>query len=275
MSEGGRQTRPVPALILAGGLGTRLKPITLTTPKCLVPVREVPLLEYWMQELHRSGVDRVVVNTHHLPEPVREYLAEVSQRLGMSATEFYEPTLLGSAGTIAANRGLCRDADCCLLIYADNLSSIHLDELLAFHRRHGEPMTMMLFHTAHPRACGIATLDANGRIVEFVEKPQEPKGNLANGGIYVVSREAYQEIADMGAFDLGFDVLPRFVGRMQGYLHEGLHMDVGNLDALEKAQHAAREYFGDKPFSDRPGASAAGSGGRTRNRRCFSTGTGR
>lgn len=250
----------VPALVLAGGLGTRLRPVTDTTPKCLVPVAGVPLLEYWMQELKRSGTNQVVVNTHHLPEPVRAYLAEVSQRLEMQAQEFYEPKLLGSAGTITANRDLCNHADCCFLIYADNLSNIRLDELLAFHRSHGEPMTMMLFHTERPSACGIATLDSSQTIVEFVEKPANPTSNLANGGIYVVSKEAYQEMADLRAFDLGFDVLPRFVGRMKGYVHGGLHLDIGNLDALDRAQHVAREYFGERPFSSTSAGSNDGKG---------------
>lgn len=242
------QSVSVPALVLAGGLGTRLKPLTETTPKCLVPIRDVPLLEYWMQELKRSGTERVVVNTHHLPEPVQTYLADVNRRLGLEAHEFYEPKLLGSAGTVTANRDLCNDTDCCFLIYADNLSSIRLDELAAFHRSHGAAMTMMLFHTDRPKSCGIATLDDEQTIVEFVEKPANPTSNLANGGIYVVSRDAYHEMADLKAFDLGFDVLPRFVGRMKGYIHDGLHLDIGNLDALNVAQEAAREYFGDRPF---------------------------
>lgn len=248
-SSGASPYKPVPALILAGGLGTRLRPLTETVPKCLVPIRGVPLLEFWMRELARIGSERVVVNTHHLPDPVRAYLADVSARLTLDAREFYEPTLLGSAGTVTANADLCGDADCCLLIYADNFSDVRLDELLAFHREHKAPMTMMLFHTSQPKACGIASMDSNETIIEFVEKPQQPKSNLANGGIYVISRDAYREIVEMRSFDFGFDILPRFVGRMKGKVHHGLHMDIGNLDALEEAQAIALKHFGDTPFS--------------------------
>ncbi len=232
------------ALVLAGGLGTRLRPLTETTPKCLVPINGVPLLEFWMQELARSEVHRALVNTHHLPEPVRTYLQDVSCRLPIAAEEFYEPKLLGSAGTVAANPHLCDESDCCVVIYADNLSDIRIDELLSFHRSHDQPMTMVLFHTERPSACGIATLDDAGRVVEFIEKPEKPKSDLANAGIYVVSKDAYREMAEMDAFDLGFDVLPRFVGRMMGYVHRGLHLDVGNLEALEAAQKRARQVFG-------------------------------
>ncbi len=241
-------TRKATALVLAGGLGTRLRPLTETTPKCLVPIAGTPLLEYWMQELARSGIDQALVNTHHLPEPVRAYLRDVSQRLPISAREFYEPKLLGSAGTIAANPHLVEAAEAGLIIYADNLSTVRLDALLDFHHSHDAPMTMVLFHTDRPKACGIATLDQDGRIVEFVEKPENPTSNLANAGIYVVSPSAYREIAELGAFDLGFDVLPRFVGRMKGYVHEGLHLDIGTLDALSRAEGLAQKEFGAFPF---------------------------
>jgi mannose-1-phosphate guanylyltransferase len=203
-----------------------------------------------MRELARIGTERVIVNTHHLPGPVNSYLAEVSARLHLDAKEFYEPKLLGSAGTVSANPDLCGDADCCLLIYADNLSNVRLDELVAFHREQKAPMTMMLFHTSQPKACGIASMDDSATVVDFVEKPQLPQSNLANGGIYVISREAYREIVEMDSFDFGFDVLPRFIGRMKGKVHRGLHMDIGTLGALERAQEAATEYFGAAPFSD-------------------------
>lgn len=236
----------VPVLILAGGFGTRLRPLTETIPKCLVPIGGIPLLEYWMFELARCGITDITVNTHHLSEAVRAYLLEVNARLELNAREFYEPTLLGSAGTIAANPELCDEADCCFLIYADNFSDVHLDELLAFHRSHDQPLTMLLFHTAQPEACGIATLDEEQRVTEFIEKPQYPMGNLANGGIYVVSKSAYGEIARLKAFDLGFDVLPHFVGRMKGFIHHGLHLDIGNIAALNEARGLVAKHFGER-----------------------------
>lgn len=231
------------ALVLAGGLGTRLRPLTETVPKCLVEVAGVPLLEYWMHALDGAGVGEVVVNTHHLPDAVRAYLQHVPDRYALRVRESFEPVLLGSAGTVTANRSLADGVDDVLLVYADNLSSVSLPAALAFHRSHGAPFTMVLFHTDRPHACGIASLDAAGTVTEFVEKPKEPKGNLANAGIYVVSAAAYREIADLNAFDLGFDVLPKFVGRMKGFVHEGLHLDIGNLEALEKSHELARQHF--------------------------------
>jgi NDP-sugar pyrophosphorylase family protein len=232
-------SRRCKALLLAAGLGTRLRPLTETVPKCLVPIAGKPLLDYWFDKLESAAVNDVLINTHHLRGAVTDHLARVSATRPFRIREAYEPKLLGSAGTVHANRDWVDDADECLIVYADNFSSVALDALLAFHRGHDDPMTMLLFHTPYPKQCGIATLDAAGRIVEFVEKPQEPASDLANAGVYVVDAGAYREMADRNAFDLGFDVLPAFVGRMRGFPFDGYHRDIGNYDALKQAEEFA------------------------------------
>jgi mannose-1-phosphate guanylyltransferase len=229
--------RQVHALLLAGGLGTRLRPLTDHLPKCLVPVGGRPLLEYWIDRLEEAGVLRARINNHAHAEQVRAYLAQVNARgSGMHLEEFHEPTLLGSAGTIAANPDLADGADAVLIVYADNLSDVDLTAFLDFHFAHGDPLSMLLFRAANPRACGIAELDAEGRVIDFVEKPAEPRSDLANAGLYAVTPEAYREMAAQGAFDIGFDVLPRFVGRMRGWLHPGYHRDIGTPEALTQAR---------------------------------------
>ena len=147
-------------------------------------------------------------------------------------SEAYEPQLLGSAGTVSANRDLADGAREVLIVYADNLSDVDLEAMLAFHRGHGDPLTMMLFRAPRPENCGIPTLDAQNRVVEFVEKPKHPKSDLANAGLYVLSADAYREVADQGAFDFGFDMLPRFVGRMRGWHWPGYHLDIGTHRGL-------------------------------------------
>jgi mannose-1-phosphate guanylyltransferase len=231
-------------VLLAAGLGTRLRPLTDTVPKCLVDIAGKPLLDYWVDALERAGVRDLLVNTHHLPGQVRSHLEQLRAGRGLSIAEAYEPELLGSAGTITANRGFADDADQCLIVYADNLSDLDVEALLRFHVQHGDPFTMVLFHTTRPKECGIAALDAGSRVVEFVEKPSAPSSNLANAGVYVVTAEAFREIADLALFDFGFDVIPRFVGRMRGFLHEGYHLDIGHFDALERARNDAPRVFG-------------------------------
>jgi NDP-sugar pyrophosphorylase family protein len=233
----------VKALLLAGGLGTRLRPITDTVPKCLVPINGRPLLNFWLDCLAEAGVVEARINTHSLAEVVRAYIQQANLDGRLRLTETYEPELLGSAGTVTANADLADDAEQVIIIYGDNLSDIDLRPLIAFHRRHGDPMTMLLFRAPNPRACGIVELDGEGRIISFVEKPKQPASDLANAGLYVVDADAYREMAALEAFDLGFEVLPRFVGRMRGWVWEGFYLDVGTHEALDRANSEAPAVF--------------------------------
>ena len=226
-------------LLLAAGLGTRLRPLTERVPKCLVPVRGRPLLDYWCDSFERAGLRAVLVNTHHLPEQVRAYMARCNATRPLALHEAFEPELLGSAGTVSANRSWADDADEIVVVYADNFSTVDLAALLAFHRGHRGAFTMMLFHTPYPTKCGIAELDERGVITAFVEKPAQPKSDLANGGIYVLSAATYRAIADMQCFDMGFDVLPNYVGRMHGWVFDGYHRDIGTLEALATVEREA------------------------------------
>lgn len=233
------------AVLLAAGLGTRLRPLTLVTPKCLIEIRGRPLLDFWFDSLERCGVDEVLVNTHHLRDQVQDVLARARETRPYSIVESYEPELLGSAGTISDNASFMDDGDVCVIAYVDNLSNVDLDVMVDFHLAHADPLTMLLFHTTRPRECGIATLDADGHIIDFVEKPDEPASDLANAGVYVVDADTYREIAALRSFDFGYDVLPHFVGRMRGLPFAGYHLDIGNLDALERARSDAERVFGD------------------------------
>jgi D,D-heptose 1,7-bisphosphate phosphatase len=239
-------TGRVNALLLAGGLGTRLYPLTATVPKCLVPIAGRPLLNVWVDCLTEAGIGKGRINTHALAENVRIHIERINAQGRIQLFESHEPTLRGSAGTITANVDLADDADQVIVIYADNFSDIDLRPLLAFHRQHGDPLTMVLFKAPDPRACGIVELDGKGRIVSFVEKPQHPVSDLANAGLYVVNAAAYREIASMGAFDLGFEVLPRFVGRMRGWVWGGYYLDIGTHEALERARREAIVMFPDQ-----------------------------
>jgi mannose-1-phosphate guanylyltransferase len=201
------------------------------------------MLDYWYDALEAAGIEEVLLNTHHLAGKVRDHIDRTNASRALTVTEAWEPELLGSAGTVAANRDWADGAGEVVIIYADNLSTIDLGDLLKFHRTHDLPMTMALFHTAYPSQCGIATLDDTGRVVDFTEKPQKPASDLANAGLYVVDAACWREIADMEAFDFGFDVLPRFIGRMQGYSFDGYHRDIGTPEALAAAQADAGRLF--------------------------------
>lgn len=230
-------------LVLAGGLGTRLRPLTDRMPKCLLEIAGRPLLDYWFDRFAEANLEEVLINTHHGPGEMRKYIDQVNELGRFRLQEAFEPELLGSAGTIHANRGFADDADDVVIVYADNLSDVDLKDLIRFHRSHEDPLTMMLFRTSQPELCGIAQMDKEQRIVSFAEKPEQPNGNLANAGVYVVTANAYREIADMNAFDLGYDVLLKFVGRMRGWEWEGYHCDVGTPESLVHARKDAPGIF--------------------------------
>jgi histidinol-phosphate phosphatase family protein len=210
------------------------------------------LLDFWVERLVEAGIVEARINTHALAEVVRAYIEQVNADGCLRLLESYEPVLLGSAGTIAANAGLADGADHIIVIYADNLSDIDFRPLITFHCRHGDPLTMVLFRAPNPRACGIAELDAQGRIVSFVEKPERPASDLANAGVYLLTAAAYREIAALQAFDLGFDVLPRFVGRMRGWVWGGYYLDIGTPEVLERARREPAAVFSDESCTLRP-----------------------
>ena len=233
----------VRAVVLAAGLGTRLRPLTNRMPKCLVRVGGRPLLDYWFAQLAEAGIRDVLINTHHLAEHVRAYVERINASGRFHVMTAHEPELLGSAGTVRANRNFVQNGEECLIIYADNLSDVDLVELMRVHRTHNDPITMMLFHAPRPERCGIADMDEAGRITHFIEKPDNPSSDLANGGVYAVSSAGFHEIADMDVFDLARHAMPAFLGRMRGWVWHGYHCDIGTHEALHRAQTDAQRIF--------------------------------
>jgi len=227
-------------LLMAAGLGSRLRPLTDETPKCLVKVAGKPLMDYWMDQFAAAGLTDILINTHHLPQPVRSHIANINKK-GWDGHKFrivetFEPVLLGSAGTIHANRAWANDADHVLIVYADNLSTLALTDFLEFHEAHDDPVSMVLFRTEVPERCGIVGVDGALRVTSFVEKPKRPTSNFANAGVYAVCADAFREMADMNVFDIGTDVLPEFVGRMRGWEWSGYHRDIGTHESLAQAE---------------------------------------
>jgi len=221
------------AIILAGGLGTRLRPITSSIPKCLVPINGVPLLELWLRDCERAGVDAVLVNTHYLAEQVQEFVAA---RRGVPVTLAYEPTLLGSAGTLAANWSFVGDQESFLVVYADNLTTFPLSELIAFHASHNRTASMALFRSPNPSACGVVEMDAAGLITGFWEKPENPPGNLVNAGLYVFRRGVSRFLPRERPSDIGRSLMPALVGRSMGLPISSYFIDIGTLENYYNAQ---------------------------------------
>lgn len=226
------------AFLLAAGKGTRLRPITDGMPKCLIPINGKPLLYYWFTLCRRYGISEVLINLHHLADMVKDYVTK--SEFSLKITLSYEETLLGSAGTIKANRDFIRDEKDFFILYADNFTNVNLKNILEFHRNHNGVLTMGLFTTDTPHAGGIAEVDEVGLITSFVEKPEFPRSNLANAGIFVATPLILQYLPSKDFIDLGYDVLPQLVGKMHGYPINEYLLDIGTLKNYERAQSDAR-----------------------------------
>jgi mannose-1-phosphate guanylyltransferase len=222
------------AFILAAGLGTRLRPLTDGLPKCLLPVRGQPLLGIWLELLRGAGITEVLINLHAHADSIRDYLKRINP--GLSVRLFYEPYLLGSAGTLAAHRPWVAGEEYFWVCYSDVLTNSPLDVMLEFHRNCSAVATLGVYEVSDPSRCGIVVCDEKGRVTQFVEKPPAPPSNLAFSGIMVATPTLLRAIPSERPADLGRDVLPRLVGRMVAYpIHEYL-LDIGIPENYAKAQ---------------------------------------
>jgi mannose-1-phosphate guanylyltransferase len=224
----------VKAFLLAAGVGSRLRPITDAIPKCMLPVDGKPLLDIWLDNFAKAGVGEVLVNLHHLPEVVREHIAD---RTGPPVIHtVYEPELLGSAGTLLASRQWIAGEEFFLACNADNLTDFDVRTLIDVHSAHGGIATLALFHSPNPSAGGVVEIDGTGQVVGFTEKPSHPVSDLTNAGIYAFRPDVLDEIDTALPRDIGYDLLPRLVGRARTVLIEGYFRDIGTPDMYRLAQ---------------------------------------
>lgn len=233
------------AFLLAAGKGTRLKPYTDRHPKCLIPVHGTPLLKIWIDLLARSGISEVLINTHHHADQVERFVAGARSSASVTLHTVHEPELLGSAGTIWINRRFVADQGDFVIAYADNLTNLDLRKMIDNHRHFrsmGGVLTMGLIKATDPKACGIVTLDGEHKIIKFVEKPENPESDLANGGIYIASNHIFDTMQTSGGFnrgklwDLGHHVLPLLTDKMYGFHIAPFYLkDIGTPEAYKEA----------------------------------------
>jgi len=225
------------AVLLAAGFGTRLRPITDTIPKCLVPILGKPLLEIWLDRLLGSGlIDRILVNTHYLSDRVVEHVTHSKWRDRVDLV--YEPQLLGTAGTLWQNRSWVGSGPT-LVAHADNLTYFDVSGFIAAHQQRplACPLTMMTFDTDAPESCGIVE-ESNGIVVAFHEKVANPPGIRANAAVYILERDIIDEMVaqDQAFIDISTEILPKYIGRIYSYHNAIYHRDIGNVASLKMAE---------------------------------------
>ena len=223
--------------MLAAGFGTRLRPLTDNIPKCLVPIHGKPLLGYWLEPLLTNGVERLLINTHYLPQAVREFVAVSAWRSRIDMV--HEDILLGTGGTVLRNKTFF-GGEAFMVAHADNLTQFDVRGFIDAHRARapGVAITMMTFDTDAPETCGIVEQDAQGIVQHFHEKSPSPPGRRANAAVYIFEPSVIEFLAALGkeVIDLSLEVMPHYLGRIQGFHNTGYHRDIGTPESLRLAE---------------------------------------
>jgi mannose-1-phosphate guanylyltransferase / phosphomannomutase len=227
------------AVLMAGGEGSRLRPLTCNCPKPLVPIVNKPIMQHILELLKRHGVTEVVVTLHYLADQIRATFGDGSD-LGMTLHYTVEDTPLGTAGSVKLGERWLRDEPF-LIVSGDALTDMDLTALTRFHQERGAMATLGLVRVADPLEYGVVVTEADGRIRRFLEKPDwsEVFSDTVNTGIYCLQPEILDLIPPRIPFDWSKDVFPRLLQEGQplyGYTSEDYWCDVGSLQSYRQAQ---------------------------------------
>ena len=229
------------AILFAAGKGTRLGRITKERPKCLIDVGGVAMLDHWIEKLHALGVCKFLINTHYLADVVEAHLDMHPMKEKFIIVR--EDKLLGTAGTLQRNLEFCNTDT--FLIHVDNFCQ---DDLVRFFKSHftrpkGTILSMLTFETDTPEQCGIVKTDRFGIMQSFLEKSNEPNGRLANGAVFIGSKEFFEYVGTLPKkTDLSKEIISLMVGRVFCIKTDKFFIDVGTPDNLAAAQKVIEGY---------------------------------
>lgn len=232
------------ALILAAGLGTRLRPFTNTTPKPLLLIKNKPLLQYHLEQLKKHGISDVLINTHYLSEQIEEFINKYRNTSdALNVKIVFEPELLGSAGTLHRNRDFFANEKHFIVTYGDNLTDINYTKLIKEHANNSGIGTIAVYDEEKPEQKGIIEIGQSGKIIKFLEKPKSGTtySHLANAGVYVLSSDIF-DIIDKEIekpLDFGFHIFPKILNTNHSlyiYKMNETVLDIGNPENYTKAQ---------------------------------------
>ncbi len=229
------------AVVMAGGEGTRLRPLTANQPKPLLPVANRPIMEHVLRLLRRHGLDETIVTVQYLASLVRGYFGDGSD-LGMRLSYATELVPLGTAGSVK-NAASALSDDTFLVISGDALTDIDLSAVIRAHRDKGALVTVCLSRVPDPQEFGIVVTDEQGQVERFVEKPTwgQVVTDTVNTGIYVMEPEVFAHVASGRVVDWSADVFPALVelgAPVYGYVADGYWEDVGTHASYHAVQAA-------------------------------------
>lgn len=225
------------AVVMAGGEGSRLRPLTISRPKPMVQVVDRPCIEHILLLLKRHGITDVIVTLQYLAEQIEDYFGDGSA-LGMNITYSIEESPLGTAGSV----GLARDqlTDTFLVISGDALTDFNLEEILRYHQEKRSEATLTLYSVPNPLEYGVVIVNEDGRIRQFLEKPSwgEVFSDTVNTGIYVLEPSIFDYVPTDRSVDFSSEVFPKMLaeGRsIYGYVAKGYWCDVGSIAEYHRA----------------------------------------
>jgi len=228
------------AFLLAAGLGTRLRPLTDLYPKCLAPIKGVPLLYLWIKTLQNMEfIDKIFINLHYRKEEVTKMLNGLEYD-DDKIILVEEEKLLGTGGSIK-NMLSISSAENFFVIHADNYSEADLNimhEIFEKRRRQVKTIeaTVLGFGSKDYDSCGFMITDADGVLQNFIEKPMKEVKGVANAAIFACTRDLLRElVVDKESFDFSAECLPQMTGRALVYETNKLHIDIGSMERLIRA----------------------------------------
>ncbi len=229
------------AVVMAGGEGTRLRPLTSNQPKPMVPIVGKPCMEHILELLRTHGFEDVIVTVAFLPQAIRSYFGDGAS-LGLNIQYSVEESPLGTAGSVR----LASDAldDTFLVISGDALCDFDLKKIVEFHKEKGAAVTIGLKSVENPLEFGIVVTDDDGKVERFLEKPSwgQVFSDTINTGIYVLEPEVLRHIPTDRPYDFSKELFPLLLemGRpIYGYVCDGYWQDIGNLDQYRQANFDA------------------------------------
>jgi mannose-1-phosphate guanylyltransferase / phosphomannomutase len=230
------------AVVMAGGEGTRLRPMTSSMPKPLLPVANRPIMEHVLRLLKRHGLSETVVTVQFLASLVKNYFGD-GEELGMELTYANEEKPLGTAGSVKNAEEALKD-DTFLVISGDALTDFDLTDLIAFHKEKGGLVTVCLTRVPNPLEFGITIVDEDGQVERFLEKPTwgQVFSDTVNTGIYVMEPEVFDYVQADTSVDWSGDVFPQLMKEgkpIYGYIAEGYWEDVGTHESYVRPRRTS------------------------------------
>ena len=225
------------AIIMAGGDGSRLRPVTCTQPKPMVRILDVPVMEYAIRLLRQHDIRQIAMTLRYLPDAIRDYFGDGS-RFGVSLTYFTETTALGTAGGVKQAEAFLDEPF--VVLSGDGITDCNLTEAARFHRQSGAAATLVTVHVDDPREYGVICAGDDGRITRFQEKPNwsDVVCDRVNTGIYVLEPSVLQLIPPDAPFDFSKNLFPRLLaegGRLYAWDADCYWCDIGDTAALIRA----------------------------------------